>query len=51
MKARPRADLPELFLGETNIAIVQPTGVEECVHWHTPMFWKGVPEFNSRLSA
>src|SRR5438477_635767 len=40
---------PNLFLGETNIAIVQPTGVEECVHWHTPMFWKGVPEFNSRL--
>jgi hypothetical protein len=23
--------------------------VEECVHWHTPMFWKGVPEFNGRL--
>ncbi len=40
---------PNLFLGETNIAIVQPTGVEECVHWHTAMFWKGVPEFNSRL--
>jgi hypothetical protein len=40
---------PNLFLGETNIAIVQPVGVEECVHWHTPMFWKGVPEFNGRL--
>jgi phenylpropionate dioxygenase-like ring-hydroxylating dioxygenase large terminal subunit len=40
---------PNLFLGETNIAIVQPVSVEECVHWHTPMFWKGVPEFNSRL--
>jgi hypothetical protein len=23
--------------------------VEECVHWHTPMFLKGVPEFNGRL--
>lgn len=40
---------PNLFLGETNIAIVQPVGVEECVHWHTPMFLKGVPEFNKRL--
>jgi hypothetical protein len=40
---------PNLFLGETNIAIVQPVGPEECVHWHTPMFLKGVPEFNSRL--
>ena len=40
---------PNLFLGETNIAIVEPLGVEECVHWHTPMFLKGVPEFNSRL--
>jgi len=40
---------PNLFLGETNVAIVQPVGVEECVHWHTPMFLKGVPEFNRRL--
>ncbi len=40
---------PNRFLGETNIAIVQPVSVEECVHWHTPMFWKGVPEFNGRL--
>jgi phenylpropionate dioxygenase-like ring-hydroxylating dioxygenase large terminal subunit len=40
---------PNLFLGETNIAIVQPVGVEECVHWHTPMFLSGVPEFNGRL--
>ena len=40
---------PNVFLGETNIAIVEPLGVEECVHWHTPMFLKGVPEFNSRL--
>jgi hypothetical protein len=40
---------PNLFLGETNIAIVEPIGVEESVHWHTPMFLKGVPQFNSRL--
>jgi nitrite reductase/ring-hydroxylating ferredoxin subunit len=40
---------PNLFLGETNIAIVEPVSVEECVHWHTPMFLAGVPEFSNRL--
>ena len=40
---------PNLFLGETNVAIVEPLDVQTCVHWHTPMFWKGVPEFNGRL--
>ena len=40
---------PNLFLGETNVAIVEPRSVEECVHWHTPMFLKGAPQFNSRL--
>jgi phenylpropionate dioxygenase-like ring-hydroxylating dioxygenase large terminal subunit len=40
---------PNLFLGETNIAIVEPVSVEECVHWHTPMFLTGVPQFNGRL--
>jgi phenylpropionate dioxygenase-like ring-hydroxylating dioxygenase large terminal subunit len=40
---------PNLFLGETNIAIVEPVSVEECVHWHTPMFLKGAPQFNGRL--
>jgi len=40
---------PNLFLGETNVAIVQPVSVEECVHWHTPIFLKGAPQFNSRL--
>ena len=40
---------PNLFLGETNIAIVEPVGVDECVHWHTPMFLAGVPQFSSRL--
>ncbi len=40
---------PNLFLGETNIAIVEPVSVEECVHWHTPMFLTGAPQFNGRL--
>ncbi len=40
---------PNLFLGETNVAIVEPVSVEECVHWHTPMFLRGVPELNQRL--
>ena len=40
---------PNLFLGETNIAIVQPLTVEECVHWHTPMLLKGAPQLNGRL--
>jgi phenylpropionate dioxygenase-like ring-hydroxylating dioxygenase large terminal subunit len=40
---------PNLFLGETNIAIVEPVSVGECVHWHTPMFLRGVPQFNGRL--
>jgi len=40
---------PNLFLGEMNIAVVEPVGVEESVHWHTPMFLKGVPEFDRRL--
>jgi nitrite reductase/ring-hydroxylating ferredoxin subunit len=40
---------PNLFLGETNIAIVEPVRVDECVHWHTPMFLAGVPQFKSRF--
>ncbi|HEX2438489.1 MAG TPA: Rieske 2Fe-2S domain-containing protein [Methylomirabilota bacterium] len=40
---------PNLFLGETNIAIVEPVSVEACVHWHSPMFLKGAPQFNGRL--
>src|SRR5262249_44846723 len=40
---------PNLFLGETNIAIVQPIDVAESVHWHTPMFLKGVLQFKGRL--
>ena len=40
---------PNLFLAEMNIAIMQPVSVDECVQWHTPLFLKGVPEFNKRL--
>jgi phenylpropionate dioxygenase-like ring-hydroxylating dioxygenase large terminal subunit len=40
---------PNLFLGETNVAIVEPVSVDECVHWHTPMFLAGAPQFNGRL--
>jgi phenylpropionate dioxygenase-like ring-hydroxylating dioxygenase large terminal subunit len=40
---------PNLFLGETNVAIVQPLAVDECVHWHTPIFFKGAPQLNGRL--
>ena len=40
---------PNLFLGETNVAIVEPVSVDECVHWHTPMLLAGVPEFDGRL--
>ena len=40
---------PNLFLGETNVAIVEPVSVGECVHWHTPMFLEGAPQFNGRL--
>src|SRR4029079_346592 len=40
---------PNLLLGETNIAIVEPVSVEACVHWHSPMFLNGAPQFNGRL--
>jgi len=40
---------PNLFLAEMNIVIFQPVRVDECIQWHTPMFLKGVPEFNTRL--
>jgi len=40
---------PNLFLAEMNIVIMQPVGVNECIQSHTPMFLKGVPEFNTRL--
>src|SRR5207245_10410837 len=38
-----------LFLGGMIIAVLEPVGVEASVHWDTPMFLKGVPEFDRRL--
>jgi phenylpropionate dioxygenase-like ring-hydroxylating dioxygenase large terminal subunit len=40
---------PNLFLAEMNIVIFQPTSVNSCVQWSTPMFLKGVPELNFKL--
>ena len=28
---------------------MQPVSVEECVHWHTPIFFTGAPQLNGRL--
>lgn len=41
---------PNLFLGEMNIVIFQPTSAGECVQWHTPLLLEGVPpKFNERI--
>jgi phenylpropionate dioxygenase-like ring-hydroxylating dioxygenase large terminal subunit len=41
---------PNLFLGEMNIAIFQPTATGECVQWHTPLLLDGVSDkFNERI--
>ncbi|MCS6924951.1 MAG: ring-hydroxylating oxygenase subunit alpha, partial [Candidatus Binatia bacterium] len=40
---------PNLFLGEMNIAFIQPVSVDECIQWHTPMFLKGAGELNTRI--
>lgn len=40
---------PNLFLGEMNIALIQPVSVDECIQWHTPMFLKGAGELNTRI--
>ena len=41
---------PNLFLGEMNIAIIEPVAPGEMVHWHTPVQLDGVDEaFNRRL--
>ena len=41
---------PNLFLGEMNIVIFQPTATGECVQWHTPLLLEGVPDkFNERI--
>ena len=41
---------PNLFLGEMNVAIIEPVAPGEMVHWHTPVQLDGVDEaFNRRL--
>ena len=41
---------PNLFLGELNLAIVEPVGPGETVHRHTAVMFEGVDEaFNRRL--
>jgi nitrite reductase/ring-hydroxylating ferredoxin subunit len=41
---------PNLFLGEMNVAIIEPVARDEMVHWHTAVQLEGVdPAFNQRL--
>jgi len=47
----PHANIfPNLFLGEMNIARIDPIGPDRTEHWHTPLLLQGVPEsFNRRI--
>lgn len=41
---------PNLFLGEMNIAMIQPAGPNECVQWHTPLLLGDVSDaLNERI--
>jgi phenylpropionate dioxygenase-like ring-hydroxylating dioxygenase large terminal subunit len=41
---------PNLFLGELNVAIIEPQAVDRTVHWHTAVQFEDVePAFNRRL--
>lgn len=41
---------PNLFLGELNLAIIEPTSASTMVHWHTAVQLDGVDEaFNRRI--
>jgi phenylpropionate dioxygenase-like ring-hydroxylating dioxygenase large terminal subunit len=41
---------PNLFLGEMNLAIIQPLGVDTCEHFHTPLLLDGVDDsLNQRI--
>jgi hypothetical protein len=41
---------PNLFLGEMNLAIIDPLAPDLTVHYHTPLLLGGVsPEFNRRV--
>lgn len=50
-KGPPHACIfPNLFLAEGNIGMFEPMGVDECIHWHTPMILDGVDDaLNKRL--
>ncbi|HEY6983992.1 aromatic ring-hydroxylating oxygenase subunit alpha [Reyranella sp.] len=39
---------PNLFLGEMNLAIIQPVGPDETIHYHTPLLLDGVDEALNR---
>ncbi|MBV1903019.1 MAG: Rieske 2Fe-2S domain-containing protein [Marinosulfonomonas sp.] len=39
---------PNLFIAETAVTMVQPTGVDGVVNWHTPLYLKGAPEAVNR---
>lgn len=41
---------PNLFIAETCLTMIQPIAVGQTVHWHTPLYYKGVPEeMNKRI--
>jgi phenylpropionate dioxygenase-like ring-hydroxylating dioxygenase large terminal subunit len=41
---------PNLFLGEMNLAIIDPVAPDRTVHWHTPLLLDGVSAgFNQRV--
>ncbi len=41
---------PNLFIAETCLTMIQPAAVGETIHWHTPLYYKGVPaKFNTRI--
>jgi phenylpropionate dioxygenase-like ring-hydroxylating dioxygenase large terminal subunit len=41
---------PNLFLGEMNLAVIEPVGPDETIHYHTPLLLDGVDAaFNDRV--
>jgi phenylpropionate dioxygenase-like ring-hydroxylating dioxygenase large terminal subunit len=41
---------PNLFLGEMNLAVIEPVGAGETIHYHTPLLLDGVDAaFNDRV--
>ncbi len=39
---------PNLFIAETAVTMIQPLAAGRSVVWHTPLYWKGVPEAVNR---